>query len=80
MFWFSVHLIVYSIVLVVLVVVNSVVAPERPWFLLIVFGWCGLVICHAHRLLGGRSVSSRTRSRNHHVNGHDIYERAHPVT
>ena len=52
LFWFIIHLIVYSVIMVSAVTVNMIVAPSRPWFLLIVFGWCGLIIIHAQRVMG----------------------------
>lgn len=55
MLLFSIHLIIYSIALAALVAVNMVVAPTRPWVLLILFGWCGLLICHARSVLGERA-------------------------
>jgi len=59
MILFAVHLIVYSIALATLVAVNMVVAPTRPWVLLILFGWCGMLICHARSVLGARARSYR---------------------
>ena len=51
MFWFIIHLIIYSVILVAVVVVNMIVAPSHPWFLFIVFGWCGLLITHAQYVM-----------------------------
>lgn len=77
MILFSVHLIVYSIVLVGLVILNTVVAPERPWFLLIMFGWCGIVICHAHLLMkGGVLRRHRAEDGRDRMDERDFYDRA----
>lgn len=56
MFWFIGHLIIYSVTLVSVVIVNMVVAPGHPWFLLILFGWCGLMILHAGIVMGAWTV------------------------
>ncbi|HIJ42894.1 MAG TPA: Pr2TM family membrane protein [Rhodospirillaceae bacterium] len=55
LFWFISHLIIYSMVMVAVVAVNMVVAPSRPWFLLILFGWCGLLILQARNVMGSRA-------------------------
>ena len=50
-FWFIIHLITYSVILVAAVAVNMIIAPSRPWFLLVLFGWSGLLIAHAQNVM-----------------------------
>jgi len=57
--WFVTHLIIYSIVLVSVVAVNMAVAPSHPWFLLILFGWCGLLILHVRHIMGSLADDRR---------------------
>lgn len=51
LFWFVFHLVCYSVVMALVVVVNMIVAPTHPWFALIFFGWCGFVILHVRALV-----------------------------
>lgn len=52
LFWFIIHLIFYSVILTAMTVINMIVEPSHPWFLLILFGWCGLLIVHAQNVMG----------------------------
>jgi|SaaInlStandDraft_4_1057021.scaffolds.fasta_scaffold282333_1 hypothetical protein len=50
-FKFISHLVVYSIIMASTISVNMIIVPNRPWFLLILFGWCGLLIIHANKAM-----------------------------
>ena len=51
LFWFINHLIIYSVIMAATTAVNMTVEPSRPWILLILFGWCGLLIIHAQNVM-----------------------------
>ena len=56
------HLIAYLAVLVVVVPVNYLTAPDRPWFLLLMVGWGAPLAVHtawAMGLFGDRKGRSR---------------------
>lgn len=46
LFGFIVHLVAYSAAMAGIIVVNMIVAPTHPWFVLIMFGWLGYLILH----------------------------------
>jgi hypothetical protein len=49
---FLIHLAAYFATAAVLVVVNLATMPERPWFVLPVVGWGGVLTIHAAHVMG----------------------------